>query len=63
MYKSEKKLSKSFYSELKIFYYSREIIQYAIFTKSIAINNNEIFHVKGKIFLSTINIHIDAENW
>ena len=33
-----------------------EIIENAIFMKLIAINNNEIFHVKGKEFLSTINM-------
>ena len=33
------------------------MIQYAILTKLIAINNNEISHVKGKEFLFTINIH------
>ena len=31
-----------------------EIIQYAIFMKLVAINDNEIFHVKGEEFWSTI---------
>ena len=31
-----------------------EIIQYAIFTKLVVINDNKIFHVKGDEFLSTI---------
>ena len=34
-----------------------EIIQYAIFTKLIAINDTEVLHVKGKEFLSTMTIH------
>ena len=33
-----------------------EIVQYAIFTKLVAINDNEIFQVKGEDFLSSINI-------
>ena len=40
-----------------IFFIILEIVQYAIFMKLIAINGNEIFHVKGKEFFSTINIY------
>ena len=32
-------------------------MQYAIFTKLIAVDDKEIFYVKGKEFLSTINMY------
>ena len=43
------------------FFIILEIIQYAIFTKLITINDNEIFLAKGKKILSTINVHVRWE--
>ena len=57
MYKIEKKKTVIIFLHLiERFFNILEIIQYAIFTTLIAINDNDIFHVKDEEFLSTINI-------
>ena len=40
--------------KIEHFFIILEIIQYPIFTKLVAITDNEIFHDKGEEFLSTI---------
>ena len=56
MYKIQKNVI-IFPQLIKHFLIILKIIQYALFMKLTAITDNEIFHVKGKEFLSIINIY------
>ena len=49
MYKIEK-YCQNLFTINWTFFIILEIIQYAIFTKLIVINDNKIFYVKGKLF-------------
>ena len=57
------KILKNYYNLSTVNWTFFIIIQYTIFMKIIAINDNEIFHVKDKELLSTIWIWIRTQSW